>query len=36
MTIGLILNGKENRWGNLTEGILYQEDDVRLAFFHYQ
>jgi len=36
MTIDLILNGKENRWGNLTDDILYQEDDVRLAAFRYQ
>lgn len=36
MTIDLMLNGKENRWSNFAQDILYHEQDARLAAFRYQ
>ena len=36
MTIDLMLNGKEERWHNFAQDILYQETDPRLAAFRYR
>lgn len=36
MTIDLMLNGKEGRWGNFAQDIIYQELNPRLASFRYR
>jgi hypothetical protein len=36
MTIDLMPNGKEERWGNFAQDILYQESDSRLAAYCYR
>lgn len=36
MTIDLMLNGKEERWYNFAQDILYQETDPRVAAFRYR
>lgn len=36
MTIDLMPDGKEGRWGNFAEDILYQEPDSRLAAYRYR
>ncbi len=36
MTIDLMPNGKEQRWSNFAQDILYQETDPRIASFRYR